>query len=185
MLSTLSATDTRGLCSYIIHVSICLHIIHMSICLMIVECEVSTSSTAGIKVVDTPSRHRSKYKTAVSNTVGPAMHLYALCWDNSVPTDALSPQLATLLARQRSYTRSVEIIPYLRTLMLTLNTQILVAIYQFRCRMSNTKVSPRLTTPDGPVFVSSALCRENFYTNGMKSCLDGHIECLTLYWAST
>jgi hypothetical protein len=47
MLSTLSATDTRGLCFYIIH---------MSICLMTVECEVSTSSTAGIKVIDTPSR---------------------------------------------------------------------------------------------------------------------------------
>jgi hypothetical protein len=152
---------------------------------MTVECEVSIASTAGIKVVDTPSRHRAEYKSAVSNTVGPATHLYALCWDNSVPMDALSPQLATLLARQRSYTRSAEIIPYLRTLMLTLNTRILVVVYQFGCRMSNTKVSPRLTTPDGPVFVSSALYRENFHTYGMKSCLDGRIECLTLYWAST
>jgi hypothetical protein len=185
MLSTLLATDTRGLCSYIIPVSICLHIIHMSICLMTVECEVSTSLTAGIKVIDTPSRHCAEYKSAVSNTVGPTTHLYTLCWDNSVPMDALSPQLATLLAQQRSYMRSAEIILYLRTLMLTLNTRILVAIYQFRCLMSNTKVSPQLTTPDGPVFVSSTLYRENFHTYGMKSCLDGRIECLTLYWAST
>jgi hypothetical protein len=49
-------------------------------------------------------------------------------------------------------------------LTLTLNVQILVAIYQFGCRMSNTKVSPQLATLDGPVFVSSALCRENFHT---------------------
>jgi hypothetical protein len=53
MLLTLSATDTRGLCFYIIYV-FCLHIIHMSICLTTVECEISTSSTAGIKVIDTP-----------------------------------------------------------------------------------------------------------------------------------
>jgi hypothetical protein len=50
----------------------------------------------------------------------------------------------------------------------TLNTRILVAIYQFGCRMSNMKVSPRFATPDGPVFVSSALCRETFHTYGMK-----------------
>jgi hypothetical protein len=49
------------------------------------------------------------------------------------------------------------------------NTQILVAIYQFRCRMSNTKVSPRFATPDGPIFVSSALCRVTLHTFGMKS----------------
>jgi hypothetical protein len=54
MLSTLLATDTQGLCFYIIHVFICLHIIHMSICLMTVEYEVSTSSTVVIKVIDTP-----------------------------------------------------------------------------------------------------------------------------------
>jgi hypothetical protein len=53
MLSTFSATDTRGLCFYIIHV-FCLHIMHISIHLTTVECEVSTSSTAGIKVIDTP-----------------------------------------------------------------------------------------------------------------------------------
>jgi hypothetical protein len=63
--------------------------------------------------------------------------------------------------------------------------QILVAIYQFGCRISNTKVSPRLATPDGPVFVSGALCREIFHTYGMKFCIDGRIECLTLNWAST
>jgi hypothetical protein len=62
----------------------------------------------------------------------------------------------------------------------TLNTRILVAIYKFGCRMSNTKVSPQLATLDGPVFVSSALCQENFHTYGMKSCLDGRIESLTL-----
>jgi hypothetical protein len=100
MLSTLSATDTRGLCLHIIHASICLHIIHasiclhiihasiclhiihMSICLMTVECEVSTSSTAGIRVIDTPSRHRVEDKSTVSNTVGPATQIYALCSDN-------------------------------------------------------------------------------------------------------
>jgi hypothetical protein len=70
-------------------------------------------------------------------------------------------------------------------LMLTLDTRILVAIYQFGCRMSNMKVSPQLAILDGPVFVSSALCRENFRTYGMKSCIDGHIECLTHYWALT
>jgi hypothetical protein len=70
-------------------------------------------------------------------------------------------------------------------LMLTLNAQILVAIYQFRCRMSNTKVSPQLSILDGPIFVSNALCRENFHTYGMKSCIDGRIEFLTHYWAST
>jgi hypothetical protein len=48
------------------------------------------------------------------------------------------------------------------------NTQILVATYQFGCHMSNTKVSPRFATPDGPVFVSNALCREIFHTYGMK-----------------
>jgi hypothetical protein len=69
--------------------------------------------------------------------------------------------------------------------MLTLNPRILVAKYQFGCHMSNTKVSPRLATPDGPVFVSSALCREIFHTYGMKLCIDGCIECLTLNWALT
>jgi hypothetical protein len=73
----------------------------------------------------------------------------------------------------------------MHTLTLTLNAQILVAIYQFGCRMSNTKVSPQLATLDGPTFVSGALCRENFYTNGTKSCIDGRIKCLTHYWAST
>jgi hypothetical protein len=38
--------------------------------------------------------------------------------------------------------------------------RILVAIYQFGCRMSNMKVSPQLATLDGPVFVSNALCRK-------------------------
>jgi hypothetical protein len=70
-------------------------------------------------------------------------------------------------------------------LMLTLNAQILVAIYQFGYRMSNTKVSPQLATLDVTVFVSSALYRENFHTYGMKSCIDRRIECLTHYWAST
>jgi hypothetical protein len=70
-------------------------------------------------------------------------------------------------------------------LMLTLNARILVAIYQFGYHMSNTKVSPQLATPDGPVFVSSALYREIFHTYDMKFCIDGRIECLTLNWAST
>jgi hypothetical protein len=43
-------------------------------------------------------------------------------------------------------------------LMLTLDTRILVVIYQFGCRISNTKVSPQLAILDGPVFVSSTLC---------------------------
>jgi hypothetical protein len=70
-------------------------------------------------------------------------------------------------------------------LMLTLNARILVAIYQFRCRMSNTKLSSQLATLDGPVFVSSALCQEIFHTYGMKFCVDGRIKFLTLNWAST
>jgi hypothetical protein len=41
-------------------------------------------------------------------------------------------------------------------------TRILVAIYQFGCRMSNTKVSPQLATLDGPVITSNALCWDNF-----------------------
>jgi hypothetical protein len=52
--------------------------------------------------------------------------------------------------------------------MLTLNAQILVAIFQFGYRMSNTKVSPWFATPDGPVFITSALCQEIFHTYGMK-----------------
>jgi hypothetical protein len=70
-------------------------------------------------------------------------------------------------------------------LMLTLNARILVAIYQFGCRMSNAKVSLQLATLDDPVFVSSVLCREIFHTYGMKFCIDGRIECLTLNWALT
>jgi hypothetical protein len=50
----------------------------MPICLITVECEVSTSSTAGIKVIDTPFRHRVEDKSTVSNTVGPATQLYVL-----------------------------------------------------------------------------------------------------------
>jgi hypothetical protein len=67
----------------------------------------------------------------------------------------------------------------------TLNARILVVIYQFGCRMSDMKVSPRLATPDGPVFVSSALCQEIFHTYSIKFCINGHIEWLTLNWAST
>jgi hypothetical protein len=37
-----------------------------------------------------------------------------------------------------------------------------VATDRFGCRMSNTMISPQLATLDGPVFSSSALCRENF-----------------------
>jgi hypothetical protein len=37
-------------------------------------------------------------------------------------------------------------------------SQNMVATNWFGCRMSNTKVSPRLATPDGPVFISSVLC---------------------------
>jgi hypothetical protein len=44
--------------------------------------------------------------------------------------------------------------------LLNQHARILVAIYQFRCRVSNMKVSPRFATPDGPVFVSNALCRK-------------------------
>jgi hypothetical protein len=48
--------------------------------------------------------------------------------------------------------------------MLTLDTRILVAIYQFGCRMSNTKVSLRLAPLDGPVFVfKRALPRKSPY----------------------
>jgi hypothetical protein len=64
---------------YIIHVSICLYIIHVSICLMTVECEVSTSSTAGMKFIASMFRHHVEDKSIVSNIVGPATQLYALC----------------------------------------------------------------------------------------------------------
>jgi hypothetical protein len=66
------------------------------------------------------------------------------------------------------------------TLDLSAFTQILVAIYRFRCRMSNTKISPQLATLDGPVIASSVLCRENFCAYGMKFCIGGRIECLTI-----
>jgi hypothetical protein len=56
----------------------------------------------------------------------------------------------------------------------------MVAIRQFECRMSNTKISPQLATLDGPVFVSSALCRDNFYAYSMKTCTDGRIGCFTI-----
>jgi hypothetical protein len=56
----------------------------------------------------------------------------------------------------------------------------MVAINRFGCRMSNTKVSPQLATLDGPVFISSALCRENFCAYGMKKCTDGCIGCLAI-----
>jgi hypothetical protein len=46
------------------------------------------------------------------------------------------------------------------SMLLNQHARILVAIYQFGCRMSNTKVSPRFATPDGPVFVSNALYRK-------------------------
>jgi hypothetical protein len=56
----------------------------------------------------------------------------------------------------------------------------MVAINRFVCRILNMKVSPQLATLDGPVFVSSALCRENFYPYGMKKCTDGRIRCLAI-----
>jgi hypothetical protein len=45
---------------------------------MTVECEVSTSSTAGIKFIESPFRYRVEDKSTVSNTVGPATQLYVL-----------------------------------------------------------------------------------------------------------
>jgi hypothetical protein len=56
----------------------------------------------------------------------------------------------------------------------------MVAIRQFGCRMSNTKISPQLATLDGPVFVSSVLCQDNFHAYGMKTCTDGRIGCFTI-----
>jgi hypothetical protein len=60
----------------------------------------------------------------------------------------LSPNSGGSLNSSKSY----------RTLMLTLVCPNLVAIYQFGCRMSNTKISPQLATLDGPVIASNALC---------------------------
>jgi hypothetical protein len=57
-----------------------------------------------------------------------------------------------------------------------------VAIGRFGCRMSNTTISPQLATLDGPVFVSSALCQENFRSYSMKTCTDGRIGCLAITW---
>jgi hypothetical protein len=101
MLLVLLAPDARGLCFYIIHVSICL---------MTIECEVSTSSTAGIKFIDSPFRYRAEDKSTVSNTVARQRSYTRSAEIISVPMDALSPQLATLLAWQCSYTRSTKII---------------------------------------------------------------------------
>jgi hypothetical protein len=70
MLSVLSTPDARGLCFYIIHVSIYL---------MTIECEVSISSTAGIKFIASTFMYRAEDKSIVSNTAGPATQLYALC----------------------------------------------------------------------------------------------------------
>jgi hypothetical protein len=56
----------------------------------------------------------------------------------------------------------------------------MVAICQFGWRMSNIKVSPHLATLDGPVFVSSALCRDNFRSYSMKTCTSGRIGCFTI-----
>jgi hypothetical protein len=56
----------------------------------------------------------------------------------------------------------------------------MVEICQFECCMSNTKVSPQLATLDGPVFVSSALCRDNFCAYSMKTCTDGRIGCFAI-----
>jgi hypothetical protein len=70
MLSVLSTPNIRGLCFYIIHVSVYL---------TIVECEVSTtSSTAGVKFIASTFRYRAEDKSIVSNTVGPATQLYTL-----------------------------------------------------------------------------------------------------------
>jgi hypothetical protein len=70
MLSILSAPDAWWLCFYIIHVSIYL---------TIVECEVSTSSTEGVKFIASIFRYCAKDKSTVSNTVGPETQLNALC----------------------------------------------------------------------------------------------------------
>jgi hypothetical protein len=54
------------------------YIIHVSIYLTTIECEVSISSTAEIKFIDTPFRYHAEDKSIISNTVGPATQLYAL-----------------------------------------------------------------------------------------------------------
>jgi hypothetical protein len=64
------------------------------------------------------------------------------------------------------------------------HARILVAIYQFGCRMSNTKVSPRFATPNGPYSYQTCSAR-NFLYLWYKVCTDGRIGCLTMNWAST
>jgi hypothetical protein len=61
-----------------------------------------------------------------------------------------------------------------------ISTRNTVAIGRFGCRMSNTMISPQLATLDGPIFTSSALCRENFCAYDMKYCTDGCIRCLVI-----
>jgi hypothetical protein len=70
------------------------------------------------------------------------------------------PDFLLLGASRASASMRVEILapqnPVPR-LYLFLFTRILVAIYQFGCRMSNTKISPPLATLDGPLIESNAL----------------------------
>jgi hypothetical protein len=114
MLLTLSATDTRGLCFYIMHVFICLHIIHMSIYLMTIECEVLPSRLQGSKSSTLRLGTVSEISLQLATLLA-RQHSYT-CSAEIIPyLRTQSPQLATLLARQHSYMCSAEIIPYLRT----------------------------------------------------------------------
>jgi hypothetical protein len=90
IFSVLSAPDACGICFYIItapDVSNTLggYALYMLIFPQIIECEVLTSSTAGIKFIADTFQCRA-------------------------PNTKLNPRLTTLLARQRGYTCSAETI---------------------------------------------------------------------------
>jgi hypothetical protein len=85
------------------------YIIHVSIYLTIIEYEVPTSLTAGAKFITDTFRCRAP-DTKLSpqfTTLLARQRSYTRSAETiSILTDASSPQLTTLLARQCSYTRS-------------------------------------------------------------------------------
>jgi hypothetical protein len=91
----------------------------------------------------------------------PSLCTWAISAINLINYGHQSPDFPLFGANRASASIRVEILapqnPVSR-LCSFLFTRILVAIYQFGCRMSNMKISPQLATLDGPVIASNALC---------------------------
>jgi hypothetical protein len=85
-------------------------LLHVSIYLIIVECVGSTSSTAGIKFIASTFRYHVEDKSTVTTLLARQRSYTRSAEIIFVPTDALSPELTKLLARQCSYMHSAEII---------------------------------------------------------------------------